>query len=160
VAILQRPFDDPHLALLQQQVVITGRHEDAAMLERLVVPRMLGGQRAHAREDLRQEAAVLGRHVEDDADGRGQVTGQLRDQLREGLHSAHRGPDDDDVVVVAPGHSSPLGREDSSTVATPPCHDRAKARVIDRLLHGRAWGIRAVPEYSSRRWLVIRNIRC
>ena len=75
-----------------------------------MVHRMAGGQWTDAGEDRRQQAAVLGRHVQDDTEGRGEILGKLRHQLGEGFHPSHRGPDDDEIVVIA-RHAAPAGFE-------------------------------------------------
>ena len=87
-----------HVAMLDDEMVIGGRHVDVAMLDGSAVDGVIDDQSAVPLQDLRQVTGADGSNVKNDEDGGGQIGVETAANRFEGVDAARRGSDNDDVV--------------------------------------------------------------
>ena len=113
VAVLLRPPRERQQVVLDDHVVVAGRHVDRAGVYREAVGGRVDRYRTGAREDLRKHARASGREVQDHEDGRGELLGKPGHERGECLDAAGRRPKDDDVLCIAgPGPDPICGHMD------------------------------------------------
>src|SRR5262249_40570468 len=98
------------LPTIDQQVVVGRCHIDPAALDRLAIPRLVGGEWPGAIEDHGQHARALGWDVQHDEYGRRQVGRQLTGKGHQRLDPPGRRPNYDDVMSWQKGPHNPGGR--------------------------------------------------
>ena len=97
VSVLARADGQPHVTILDHQVVVGRGDEDASRLEYVAVPGRPAGKRTCASQDPAQRARTSWGDVKHDADSGPQVWRKSSDYEPERLDAARGGADDDEV---------------------------------------------------------------
>ena len=96
--VFARAADDADVVLVHEQVMIGPGHVDPVGEDGFAVSRMLGGQGTGRAEDLRQDALMLRRQMQDNEHRRWEVGGKPPDERRERFDAAGGSADHDDVA--------------------------------------------------------------
>jgi hypothetical protein len=100
--VLLRAARDADRAVLDQHVMVVGRHVDAPRLDAVAILRIDRRQRPGLGQDLRQHAPRAGREVPHDEHRPRKIARQPRNQLLQRLHPPGGGPDYYDVLSRHP----------------------------------------------------------